>query len=521
MNFRSPVIHPLLFTIFPILALFNHNIEQLPFQSIMWPLIIAPSIVLLAWFSLTAKMKNRGKAGVLLTFLIFSFFSYGHVVRRVNESILARVIPRSPLYPFIACLLIIIAVTILIIRSRWEYRELTAILNLTAVTMTILSAANMGYYYVKYRRHASSWTEAAQNAQSAAGMAASTISKTRPDIYYIILDRYGNASTLQEYFDFGNNDFTRYLSHKGFFVASKSCCNYATTFLSLASSLNMRYVNDLKDSEMVETKDRSAVYETLQDFEVLRLLKARGYRYLHFGSSWEPTRLNRFADENYNYYRSYFGIPLNEFSRKLLTTTLLQSALDIMTAGTTTQVAEYRGRLLFQFDKLAEVVTEPGPKFVFAHIFLPHPPYLFNRDGKAIYGYEGEGDRERQDYIEYVMYGNQKIRVLVNSILKRSAEPPIIILQADEGPRLKMMESLNLKRLDRLRFRARIFNAYYVPGMGDKSFYKSISPVNTFRLIFNGIFGTQYPILDDKTFYASDPQHPYQFQDITNFVKFK
>ena len=49
MNFRSPVIHPLLFTIFPILARFNHNIEQLPFQSIMWPLLIACCLLPIAY----------------------------------------------------------------------------------------------------------------------------------------------------------------------------------------------------------------------------------------------------------------------------------------------------------------------------------------------------------------------------------------------------------------------------------------------------------------------------------------
>ena len=43
-----------------------------------------------------------------------------------------------------------------------------------------------------------------------------------PDIYYVVFDRYASAATLKEAFDFDNTEFLRYLSDKGFYVASES-----------------------------------------------------------------------------------------------------------------------------------------------------------------------------------------------------------------------------------------------------------------------------------------------------------
>ncbi len=45
-----------------------------------------------------------------------------------------------------------------------------------------------------------------------------------------------------------------------------------------------------------------------------------------------------------------------------------------------------------------------------------------------------------------------------------------------------------------------ILNAYYLPGFDQSKLYKSVSPVNSFRLVFNHYFGTKYPLLEDETF---------------------
>jgi hypothetical protein len=74
---------------------------------------------------------------------------------------------------------------------------------------------------------------------------------------------------------------------------------------------------------------------------------------------------------------------------------------------------------------------------------------------------------------------------LVTEILANSKTPPIIIIQSDHGSRMAP------------EYYCRIFNAIYFPGKSGKLFYETLSPHNTFRLMFNEYFGADMPLLDD------------------------
>ena len=67
----------------------------------------------------------------------------------------------------------------------------------------------------------------------------------RPDIYYIILDGYARSDVMSKLFGFDNEPFLKRLEQKGFYVARRSTANYCQTPLSLSSSLNAVYLNDL------------------------------------------------------------------------------------------------------------------------------------------------------------------------------------------------------------------------------------------------------------------------------------
>jgi hypothetical protein len=43
-----------------------------------------------------------------------------------------------------------------------------------------------------------------------------------------------------------------------------------------------------------------------------------------------------------------------------------------------------------------------------------------------------------------------------------------------------------------------------LPGGGTSQIYPTITPVNTFRLIFNIYFGGNYPLLEDKSYFSPD-----------------
>ena len=54
------------------------------------------------------------------------------------------------------------------------------------------------------------------------------------------------------------------------------------------------------------------------------------------------------------------------------------------------------------------------------------------------------------------------------------------------------------------QWRMSILNAYYVNDQAKKDLYATITPVNTFRVVFNNYFGTTYPLLEDKSYHTSN-----------------
>ena len=59
-----------------------------------------------------------------------------------------------------------------------------------------------------------------------------------------------------------------------------------------------------------------------------------------------------------------------------------------------------------------------------------------------------------------------------------------------------------------------ILNAYYVDNEVENQLYPSISPVNSFRLISNHYFGTNFPLLEDISYYFGEAfRHENEFLD--------
>jgi hypothetical protein len=106
---------------------------------------------------------------------------------------------------------------------------------------------------------------------------------------------------------------------------------------------------------------------------------------------------------------------------------------------------------------------------------------------------------DSDDKIEFqtqLDYLNPQIIEIVKNIIDVSDPSPIIILEGDHG--LFEFE------------RNSILNALYFPNRGDEIFYPQISLVNTFRLLFNEYFGTDYPLLDDHS-YARPENDDYEY----------
>ena len=115
--------------------------------------------------------------------------------------------------------------------------------------------------------------------------------------------------------------------------------------------------------------------------------------------------------------------------------------------------------------------AEPGPKFVFAHVLLPHPPYTFASDGRFLTDEEDAALTKRRATHEQLTYLQARIEALVDRLLALpEAERPIIVLQADEGPyptdyaRNTVGYDWATATTEDLEVKFGIFNAMYLPG---------------------------------------------------------
>jgi len=489
---KTIVIHPFLFALYPIVFLAAHNKGQLfSVKEILIPIAITTCFALLSWSLLSFVLKDTKKAGLLVSLSLFLFFSYGHFYNMISfcffdEMLATRFVvlgheigPNKVLFPVWGILLLLGAY--FSIKTRIHLHNFTNLLNIVASFLVLIPLINIVSFELK-TAGASKYNRSGKNAEF--DTTDFPQADALPDIYYIILDSYVASNTLKEVFGYDNSEFIDHLADKGFYVASKSRSNYTSSYLALASSLNMEYINYLSE-RLGESKSYRIINQMIKKNKVMNFLRSKGYKFVHFSSGWGATHYNPYADLDLQ--PSY----LNEFSVLILKTTMLRPFLKHFIQS------DSKSRILYTFDKLGEVPNIKDPTFAFAHILAPHD-YVFGGT-----------------YLEQLPIINKKIGILVDAILSKSDMPPIIIFQADHGTAFTGKFDEPTEEL--IRERMRIFNAYYLPAGGRDLLYESITPVNSFRLIFKYYFGAKLDLLDDYS-YFSDYEHPYKFTDVTDIL---
>lgn len=522
------LLHPFLFAVYPIIFLFSHNINELSLfdQSSVIRLLVPCTISLgLAWallFSLNYfVVKDRLQAGVLVSLLLFLFFGFGHIqniylyfvewlggdLRHVLKGI------NIGHYKFFFTFWIVGGLILIWLLSRWlrnprrHLPGLTVFLNRFAAILIIIAAATIGWTEIGRASHIND----KRNSEEIQAARVNGIVAGLPDIYYIILDAYAAADTLRNSYHYDNREFLDYLTGKGFYLASKSCSNYTSTLMSLGSSLNFEYLNFLSDTLGSESKNISLPLQMVENSKTMRFLKTNGYTFVNFKTPIGPAARNRNADLDVECSRGFIA---DDFLRLLIETTLLEPFFRIRNAESN------RERILCQFATLPLLYDNLGirrPVFVFAHILCPHWPYIFGQNGQPIREDENRHMSQKELYINQLIFINKQVKKMLDSLLANPNSRPIVILQGDHGP----LDHPAKTTKETLRNRTRILNAYLLPDDGAIKLYDSISPVNTFRIILNRYFGTNYPLLEDRTFY-SDPNDDfhYKLQDVTDKVQY-
>jgi hypothetical protein len=506
----------ILFTFYPLLFLWAENISQIDPAVVLRPFLFTLVGSAALYGILTLVLRDVIKTGLIGSLLLIAFFSYGHIYYE------ARAVPALKILSHHATLvpafLLLFGLVIWWILRVKKFGNLILYLSVISLFLAVLQVVELGYAYIR-SSYAGSQPVRVQSA-----LAPNTATKDMPDIYTIVLDTYMRSDALKQDLGYDNSPFINQLTQMGFYVATCSRPNYTFTYASISALLNMRYIPQAYANDVWSEFSNNGFWSTLKNDEVRQQLKNIGYKTVAFQEEYPMLEFDDsdvLIGTNHPTINSAYLYPF-EVLYKQSTAAIILNAMDPngkitgyfqpkpssqktnsvdlsgLKGPNADLVATHVISTQFILDHIPDVPAIAGPKFIYVHLFIPHYPYVFGPDGEIMTdpGYYG-GDRgsatnsafEDKGYVYQVQYIDKRIVPILQTIISKSKNPPIIILMGDHG-------------LDGLNRQTNLL-AYYLPNNGNAKLYSRFTPINSFRLIFDEYFGANYPLLPDQT-YISD-----------------
>ncbi len=501
---RLPL-HPLLLAAYAVLFVYAANIDEVLPAELLWPLLIAlaGAAVVLALCALLYRDLRR--AALLASAIVLAVAFFGHLGSQLDEAVVGETVQLLAWAAFLA------VAGIYAWRARASLPGVTSAFNVFGLVLVGIALVTI------IPAEASRATRASEGERIGDDIIAEATRLPERDIYFLVFDRYGSDWSIKQFFGLENDIYDK-LAERGFQVLPGARATYRATDFSLASMLSLNTLDDLTDSVGRESSDRTPARAKLGDHEAGRFLRANGYDYYHLGAWYGPTRTNPIADDV-----RVWGTT-TEFEQILRDASILPAIERL--AGAVTEDDDFRNRhraeALFAFRQLERIAAEPGRKFVFAHILLPHPPYGFDRDGGIVLK-ETEKEamaegRERDLYAEQLAFTNTKMLETIDTLLDRPPqEQPIIVVTADEGPFLCGNTDCIDGTPETYGIRFGSLRGYYLPDL-DYRVPADDTGVNIFRMLFREYFGADLPDLPNRSYSWPDNDHLYDFRDVTDVL---
>jgi hypothetical protein len=329
-----------------------------------------------------------------------------------------------------------------------------------------------------------------------------------PDIIHVIFDGLGRLDYLERDYGVAAAPERTKLESRGMLVADEAVANYSQTYLSVGAMLSMGYL-DRVAARLRGSRDRTAVEDVIRQSAVVRALVERGYDFTLLSSGYEvlehhpeardgiggPTAFGEF--ESYVFRRSPFRtLPVGPLS-----------------------YLPHRGRTRALIAALYSFEPAARPRYVLAHILVPHPPFVFGPGGESrtppgVFTIaDGNGFAQsdavyRKGYADQVRFAFTAIQGLLER-LRRLPRPPVVIVNGDHGP------GLDFDQIDPLKGPTASRMALFlgISGAGTEPARLPRSPVNIYRYVFNRVFETDLPLLPDRSYVSAFTQ-PYVFHQV-------
>ena len=524
---RQPL-YPWLLAIYPILHLYAENIGLVKDGEVVGAVLFMLAATTVAYFFARAILESRHRAAFVISVLglIFSLSGHIHEIALPDASVLlwtASVTLASALLT--KRLLAKAPPRILLSSAPW--------LNLIAAILVLAQIPPVVIHHGETESQYRSWWQSSRTIQEGATVSKALDSETRPDIYYIIPDAYPSDIWHREAMSYDNRKFTQALQDRGFVVNQRAQSNYASTLLSLASTLNLTYI----DSNPSGLADMSYLRVLTADNAAAKSLIQLGYTYVQFLSGYlvpspiasinrdftpagaldiddlllvshgpdlelavraNPVSVSAF------YKRSFVALYLDTTLLKIIGEKLHSIVFSDPSAPYSVRSSK---RFLDTLEELDTVVAMPEATFTMVHLMKPHIPTTFDEQGNLI---EATNRPKPDEYFAELQFINAKFLETIDRILDGSQHEPIIIFQSDHGSTY----GNHTRRSLRIHFDA--YSAYYVPAAYSMDVPQPHTFINTFPLILNAVFDAGLELRENRLIERlGDAWNQFEQEDVT------
>lgn len=514
---NNPILHPLLIALYPALSLWLANFDQIKAVDVIRPLMFSLGVGLAAFLTGLGIYRGIKKAALFTSLVGILFFTYGHLFELIDMKTVFGIVVGRHRYLIPAWLALFGLGATMLWHARQALSSVTRILNVASLFLLVLSISELTVKEITNLAAVPAAAVAVKPEQAATN----SPDFQRRDIYLIIMDAYARQDVLASQHQLDNSTFVQQLRDLGFVVMDCAQSNYGYTPLSIGSLLNMNYMDGLGVSLDPNVKDLNFwdFKELLSHSLVRQKFEALGYRTATFKPLYPwmdapDSDIYLDVEKSTSFFDKQSSI---NFHYLFLRTTAFRVVLEVEEHSPDifnrmppwlVQIFNPRASLLssrnlkqyeqnlYSLDILANAAGIPGPKFFYAHLFITHQPYVFRPNGSLRWPVE----HKIEAYNDQVLFSNPHLIEIMDRLIHESAVPPVIILQSDHG---------YAENEDRMK----ILNAYYLPDGGAQRLYPTITPVNTFRLIFSYYFNQDLPMLEDHSFF-SPIDRPGQIEEI-------
>ena len=414
------------------------------------------------YFAFKKVLKDRIKSSLSLTATLFFTLFFRDIYELLAYTEFLNTI-KELLIPFsevIISLLLVFLVLALIIfwlyKTKLKLLKLNSYLNLLTTIFLLISIVNLVFIDVNR----------VELKNKIDLQSTSSEIKNKPDIYFIILDGYTGFCGLKKYWNFNNNELMNYLRSNGFFVAEGGRTIYNVTNYALASTLNLVELNFDKNN-LYEKSYYLALADIIYRNIVTDYFYKTGYELVNL-SFYDIRHKKKFYED------IYFLKNGNIYQSRTIFGTFYEIYYNI--------INDMSDINLSIFEKLK---TIPGgndsPKFTYAHIMMPHPPYYFDAEGNKNDFRIASDKKNENAYLEQLKYTNFLLMETLRIILNSSKYPPLIVVQGDHG--FREFEEHEKKDVE-----FSVLSCFYFPDKDYSLLTDSTKTINTFRIILDKYF---------------------------------